>query len=86
LGIDHRILIILTCTSTCGGSSSIDGPSAGIYDVDCDASVFTAKKNQRANSGRMTGEIHLDGKVNAVGGNQEKISAAKRADQRDHSL
>ncbi|MBR6647626.1 MAG: ATP-dependent protease LonB [Clostridia bacterium] len=59
------------------GGTPIDGPSAGVAIVSAVYSAITKKPVD--NSIAMTGEISIHGKVKAVGGIPEKVSAAKRA-------
>lgn len=59
------------------GATPKDGPSAGIAILTALASIFTQRKVRKNLA--MTGEITLRGRVIAVGGIQEKILAAKRA-------
>lgn len=59
------------------GATPKDGPSAGISMLTSLVSIFTGRKVRSKVA--MTGEITLRGKVLPVGGIQEKILAAKRA-------
>lgn len=63
------------------GATPKDGPSAGITMLTSLVSVFTGRKVKSRLA--MTGEITLRGKVLPVGGIQEKILAAKRANIKD---
>lgn len=59
------------------GATPKDGPSAGVTMLTSLVSVYTQRKVK--SNIAMTGEITLRGKVLPVGGIQEKILAAKRA-------
>lgn len=63
------------------GATPKDGPSAGVTMLTSLVSVFTQRKVKPHLA--MTGEITLRGKVLPVGGIQEKILAAKRANITD---
>ena len=63
------------------GATPKDGPSAGITMLTSLVSVYTGRKVKSRLA--MTGEITLRGKVLPVGGIQEKILAAKRANIKD---
>ncbi len=59
------------------GSTPKDGPSAGVTMTTALASLVTGKAVSPKIA--MTGEITLEGKVNAIGGLPEKLMAAQRA-------
>jgi len=63
------------------GATPKDGPSAGITMLTALTSLFTQRKVKDKLA--MTGEITLRGRVLPVGGIQEKILAAKRANIKD---
>lgn len=63
------------------GATPKDGPSAGITMLTALTSLFTQRKVKEKLA--MTGEITLRGRVLPVGGIQEKILAAKRANIKD---
>lgn len=63
------------------GATPKDGPSAGVTMLTALTSVFTQRMVKPHLA--MTGEITLRGKVLPVGGIQEKILAAKRANIKD---
>ncbi|MBD1421751.1 endopeptidase La [Sphingobacterium chuzhouense] len=63
------------------GATPKDGPSAGVTMLTALTSLFTQRKVKEKLA--MTGEITLRGRVLPVGGIQEKILAAKRANIRE---
>ena len=60
------------------GSTPKDGPSAGGAITTCLISLLTGTKVN--NHVAMTGEINLKGHITAIGGLEEKIFGAKKAD------
>ncbi len=77
-GIDYRVFDNWDVNiHVPAGATPKDGPSAGVTMLTALTSLFTQRKVKEKLA--MTGEITLRGRVLPVGGIQEKILAAKRA-------
>src|SRR5690606_36690805 len=78
LGIDYRVVgNWYVNIHIPAGATPKDGPTAGVTMLTALTSLFTQRKVKEKLA--MTGEITLRGRVLPVGGIQEKILAAKRA-------